>query len=50
MFQHLSNAHIVAALDYLRRRFDRAIVTESIHPGKANPNIDIISGFRTRDG
>lgn len=50
VFQHLSNAHILAALDNLRQRFDRAIVTESIHPAAANPNIDIISGYRTRDG
>lgn len=50
VFQHLSNTHILAALDNLRQRFDRAIVTESIQPGTANPNIDIISGYRTRDG
>ena len=50
VFQHLSNVHILAALDNLRRRFECAIVTESIHPGTTNPNIDIISGYRTRDG
>lgn len=50
VFQHLSNDAIVAALANLRRSFKHAIVTESqpLHP--TAPNLDIVSGYRTRDG
>lgn len=50
VFQHLSNAHIAAALANLGRRYRRAIITESVLPRVATPNVDIVSGYRTRDG
>lgn len=49
VFQHLSNEVIAAALANLTQRFDRAIVTESVHPDPRQPNIDLVSGYRTRD-
>lgn len=50
VFQHLSNAHIAAMLANLAQRYRQAIVTESISPGKGEANVDIVSGYRTRDG
>lgn len=51
VFQHLSNADILAAIDNLRRSgFKRAIVTECQPAGPCVPNRDIVSGYRTRDG
>ncbi len=50
VFQHLSNETILAALANLRRSFKRAIVTESVYRSPAAPNLDIVSGYRTRDG
>ena len=50
VFQHLSNEVILAALANLRVRFERAIVTESVHPAPKHPNVDLVSGYRTRDG
>lgn len=50
VFQHLSNEVIMAALANLAQRFDRAIVTESVHPDPKVANIDLVSGYRTRDG
>ncbi len=50
VFQHLSNDTIRAALENLKRNFKLAIITEAvpIHPTAAN--LDIVSGYRTRDG
>jgi SAM-dependent methyltransferase len=50
VFQHLSNAHIASALDNLARRFECAIITESLVEKMRTPNVDIVSGYRTRDG
>ncbi len=50
VLQHLSNDSIEAALANMRRTFPRAIVTE-MQPGRCEvPNLDIVSGYRTRDG
>ncbi|HMN38204.1 MAG TPA: class I SAM-dependent methyltransferase [Hyphomicrobium sp.] len=50
VFQHLSNDTIAAALANLRRTFRRAIVTEAVPVEPSKPNLDIASGYRTRDG
>ncbi len=50
VFQHLSNEVIQAALANLGQRFERAIVTEAVHPAPKRPNVDLVSGYRTRDG
>jgi SAM-dependent methyltransferase len=50
VFQHLSNETIVAALANLSRNFKTAIVTESVFITPSSPNLDIVSGYRTRDG
>lgn len=51
VFQHLSNATILAALANLRGTFRHAIITESLPLSPATvPNLDIVSGYRTRDG
>lgn len=50
VFQHLSNDTILAALANLRRTFKRAIVTEAVPISPSKPNLDIVSGYRTRDG
>lgn len=50
VFQHLSNAAILSALANLRGRFRHAIVTESQPVATDRPNLDIASGYRTRDG
>lgn len=50
VFQHLSNAHILAAIGNLREKFGHAIITESLTSGARTPNVDIVSGYRTRDG
>ena len=50
VFQHLSNAHICTAIANLRQHFGHAIITESIPPNPRAPNVDIVSGYRTRDG
>ena len=50
VFQHLSNDTIQAALANLRRNFKFAIVTEAVPRLPAAPNLDIVSGYRTRDG
>jgi SAM-dependent methyltransferase len=49
VFQHLSNDTILAALNNLRRRFKTAIITEAVHIRPDKPNLDIVSGYRTRD-
>lgn len=50
VFQHLSNATIVAALENLKGTFRRAIITEGVPVKPRQPNLDIVSGYRTRDG
>lgn len=50
VFQHLSNDAILAALAHLRGRFPRAIVTEAAPAVIERPNVDLVSGYRTRDG
>lgn len=50
VFQHLSNDTILAALSNLRTSFKRAIVTEAVPVVPSKPNLDIASGYRTRDG
>lgn len=50
VFQHLSNDTILAALANLRRSFKRAIITEALPLKPSAPNLDIVSGYRTRDG
>jgi SAM-dependent methyltransferase len=50
VFQHLSNDTILAALANLRGTFRRAIVTEAVLLKPSKPNLDIASGYRTRDG
>jgi SAM-dependent methyltransferase len=50
VFQHLSNDTIQAALANLRKNFEFAIVTEAVPRVPAAPNLDIVSGYRTRDG
>lgn len=50
VFQHLSNDTILAALDNLRKVFKKAIITEAVRKKPTAPNLDIVSGYRTRDG
>ena len=50
VFQHLSNDTILAALANLRGNFKTAIITESVFITPSQPNLDIVSGYRTRDG
>lgn len=50
VFQHLSNDAITAALANLKRSFAYAIVTEAQPLQPVSPNLDIVSGYRTRDG
>jgi len=50
VFQHLSNDTIVAALANLRGTFSRAIITEGVPVTPTAANLDIVSGYRTRDG
>lgn len=50
VFQHLSNDAILSALGNLRGTFRHAIVTESQPAETDRPNLDIVSGYRTRDG
>lgn len=50
VFQHLSNAHIASALANLARCYRHAIITESVLPEVNTYNVDIVSGYRTRDG
>jgi SAM-dependent methyltransferase len=50
VFQHLSNDAIHAALANLARAFELAIVTEAQPVSPVAPNLDIASGYRTRDG
>lgn len=50
VFQHLSNDTILAALANLRHNFRRAVVTEAVPRSPRAPNLDIVSGYRTRDG
>ncbi len=50
VFQHLSNGTILAALANLRGSFKRAIITEAVPLTPFQPNLDIASGYRTRDG
>jgi len=50
VFQHLSNDRIAAALANLARTYRLAIVTEVQPLGPCVPNLDIASGYRTRDG
>lgn len=50
VFQHLSNDTILAAIANLRTTFKRAIITEALPLEPSAPNLDIVSGYRTRDG
>lgn len=50
VFQHLSNATILSALNNLRKNFKVAIITEAVPKVPSAPNLDIASGYRTRDG
>lgn len=50
VFQHLSNDTILEALANLRTTFKRAIITEAVPLKPDAPNLDIVSGYRTRDG
>lgn len=50
VFQHLSNDTILAALANLRGTFKRAIITEVLPVQPSAANLDIVSGYRTRDG
>lgn len=50
VFQHLSNDTILAALANLKKVFKKAIITEAQPAKLAAPNLDIASGYRTRDG
>ena len=51
VFQHLSNETIRTAIENLRRAgFKRAIITEAVPENPSAPNLDIVSGYRTRDG
>lgn len=51
VFQHLSNDTILSALANLRAAgFGRAIITEAVPLKPSAPNLDIVSGYRTRDG
>lgn len=50
VLQHLSNATIRAVLQNLRARFETAIITESVYDTPSAPNLDIVSGYRTREG
>lgn len=50
VLQHLSNATIASVLTNLRARFDKAIITECVFDNPSAPNLDIVSGYRTRDG
>jgi SAM-dependent methyltransferase len=50
VFQHLSNATILAALANIRTQFKVAIITEAVFTNAKVPNIDLVSGYRTRDG
>lgn len=50
VFQHLSNDAILAALANLGRTFRTAIVTEASHVAITRPNVDLVSGYRARDG
>jgi SAM-dependent methyltransferase len=49
VLQHLSNATILAALGNLRLGFREAVITESLYVPCVTPNLDIVSGYRTRD-
>ncbi len=49
VFQHLSNDTILAALARLRGVYREAVITESLFMPCAQPNLDIVSGYRTRD-
>lgn len=50
VFQHLSNDAILAALANVRKSFRLAIVTEATLAQIKRPNVDLVSGYRTRDG
>ena len=49
VFQHLSNDTVLAALERLRNVFREAVITESLFMPCARPNVDIVSGYRTRE-
>ena len=50
VLQHLSNETIHAALNNLQQNYKYAIITEAVPRVPAAPNLDIVSGYRTRDG
>ena len=50
VFQHLSNATILQTIGRLRTVFQEAVITESLVVPCAAPNVDLVSGYRTRDG
>lgn len=50
VFQHLSNDLILAIIANLRGRIPEAIITESVFTNPKAANLDLISGYRTRDG
>ena len=49
VFQHLSNATILAAIERLRPVFREAVITESLHTPCDKANVDLVSGYRTRE-
>jgi SAM-dependent methyltransferase len=50
VFQHLSNDLILSVLKNLRGRIPVGIITESVFLAPTTPNVDLVSGYRTRDG
>jgi SAM-dependent methyltransferase len=49
VLQHLSNDAVLKALQNLRSRFKRAIITEAVFLEPSAPNMDMVSGRWTRD-
>jgi SAM-dependent methyltransferase len=49
VFQHLSNAAIHASLANMRSAYPVAIITEAVWKNPKDTNVDLVSGFHTRD-
>jgi SAM-dependent methyltransferase len=49
VFQHLSNAAIHASLANMRSAYPVAIITEAVWKNPKATNVDLVSGFHTRD-
>lgn len=49
VFQHLSNAAIHQSLDNMRSAYPVAIITEAVWKTPKATNVDLVSGFHTRD-